>query len=413
MLSVNSILKANEKLKGIVTKTPLEKSSNLSLEHSANIWLKREDLQIIRSYKLRGAYNLISSLSNEETKNGVICASAGNHAQGVAYACRKLGIKGKIYMPVITPSQKVKQVEMFGKDSIEIIFHGDCFDDAYEAALETSVKQDIFFIHPFDDERIISGQGTVGIEIMQDVNFTIDYLFVPIGGGGLASGLITYLKQISPNTKIIGVEPEGAASMKKSIEMNEVVTLDKIERFVDGAAVRRVGNLTFNICKDGLDDILVIPEGHVCSKILKLYNEEAIVAEPAGVLSICALDLYKDKIKNKNVMCIVSGGNNDISRMEEIKERAQLFEGLKHYFIVRFPQRAGALREFLNNVLGPNDDISTFQYTKKNSRENGPALIGIELQKSEDYNPLINRMDKHKIVYEYLNCKSDLFQYII
>ena len=247
MLSVNSILKANEKLKGVVTKTPLEMNLNLSSEHNANIWLKREDLQIIRSYKLRGAYNLISSLSAEETKNGVICASAGNHAQGVAYACRKLGIKGKIYMPVITPSQKVKQVEMFGKDSIEIIFHGDCFDDAYDAALKISKEQNIFFIHPFDDERIISGQGTVGVEIMHDVNFEIDYLFVPIGGGGLASGLITYLKQISPNTKIIGVEPEGAASMKKSIEMNEVVTLDKIERFVDGAAVRRVGNLTFNI----------------------------------------------------------------------------------------------------------------------------------------------------------------------
>ena len=410
---VKEIQSAWIKLKNVVLNTPLQKNLNLSELYGANILLKREDLQEVRSYKIRGAYNKISSLSEEELKNGIVCASAGNHAQGVAYSCKKLGIKGRIYMPNTTPGQKIKQVKMFGKENIEIVLNGDNFDECYKEAILFSEKNNITFIHPFDDMKVIEGQGTVGLEILSEAKEQIDYLFVPIGGGGLASGTGSYFKSLSPNTKIIGVEPEGAASMKKSLEANEVVTLENIDTFVDGAAVKRVGNLTFNICKQILSEVITVPEGKICTTILKLYNEEAIVVEPAGALTITALDFFKEEIKGKNVVCIVSGSNNDITRTEEIKERSLLYEKLKHYFMVRFPQRAGALREFLMEVLGPKDDITFFEYAKKNSKENGPALIGIELQDKDDFETLIKNMDSKKINYTYLNDKPELFDFII
>jgi len=364
-------------LNDVINQTPLQKNINLSTEFDANILLKREDLQVVRSYKLRGAYNKIAHLTADELKNGVVCASAGNHAQGVAYSCQKLGIKGKIYMPTTTPQQKIKQVKMFGKEFIEVVLSGDTFDDAQNSAMQDSKKTGMAFIHPFDDPQIIEGQATVALEILQVTKEHIDFVFIPIGGGGLAAGMGAYFKQVSPQTKIIGVEPEGAPSMLKSIEAGKVTELQNIDKFVDGAAVQKVGEYTFEICKQVVDHIITVPEGRICTKILELYNQDAIVLEPAGALSIAALDFYRNEIKGKNVVCVVSGSNNDITRTEEIKERSLLYEGLKHYFIVRFPQRAGALRTFVDIVLGPTDDITHFQYSKKTNREKGPAVIGI------------------------------------
>lgn len=410
---VRDIVEASTILKDVVLKTPLMQNLNLSDAYQANILLKREDLQVVRSYKIRGAFNKISSLSESERDMGVVCASAGNHAQGVAYACFKLGIQGKIYMPNTTPGQKVNQVRNYGKQNVEVVLTGDTFDDAYKEAIKHAEEVGSAFIHPFDDQKVIAGQATVGLEILADASKPIDYLIMPVGGGGLSAGVSTYFKTLSPKTKIIGVEPAGAAAMKASLDAGELVTLDHIDKFVDGAAVKRVGELTFGICQENLDELITVPEGKICTTILQLYNQDAIVAEPAGALSIAALDQLKDQIKGKNVVCVVSGGNNDITRTEEIKERSLLYEGLKHYFIVSFPQRAGALREFLEDVLGPDDDIAHFEYNKKNSRERAPAVIGIELKKSEDLEGLLKRMEEKAFKYEYLNDKPELFHYII
>ncbi|GIV33481.1 MAG: L-threonine dehydratase [Chitinophagales bacterium] len=413
LIPVEHIRKAQQKLKGVVTRTPLTHSPNLSREFGCNIYLKREDLQVVRSYKLRGAYNKISSILKDKAEKGIVAASAGNHAQGVAYSCHALGIHGKIYMPNPTTRQKIDKVKMFGREYVEIVLTGDTYDDAYRVAMEECRKHDKVFIHPFEDEKVIEGQGTVGLEILEDMDEPIDFLFLPIGGGGLASGVGSVFKQLSPATKVIGVEPEGAPAMKESLRQGKVVTLDEIDNFVDGAAVKQVGELTFSVCREALDDMTLVPEGKICTIILRLYNEEGMVVEPAGALTISALDFHRNQIEGKNVVCLVSGGNNDIMRTAEIKERSLLYEGLKHYFIIRFPQRAGALREFLNDVLGPTDDICHFEYTKKNSRESGPALIGIELVKKEDYHGLIQRMKKFHINYEEVNNNPNLFNYFI
>ena len=409
---LDNIYLAAERLQGIATHTPLQENINLSDRYGANIYLKREDLQVVRSYKIRGAYNKMASLPAESLAKGVVCASAGNHAQGVAYACRKMAVRGIIFMPTTTPNQKVKQVKLFGKEFVDVILTGDTFDDAFHAAIEYVNTHESIFVHPFDDLQVMEGQGTVGLEIFKDSNVKIDYLLMAIGGGGLASGVSIVFKQLSPKTKLIGVEPLGSPSMKVSIDEGHVIALDKIDKFVDGAAVKRPGDITFEICRKNLDRVLLVPEGKVCTTILKLYDEDAIVAEPAGALTIAALDLIKDEIKGKNVVCLVSGGNNDITRTEEIKERSLLYEGLKHYFIIRFPQRAGAFRDFLN-VLGPDDDISRFEYAKKTNRETGPAVVGIELKHRDDFEPLIQRMNAQNIVFEYLNDQPDLFQFLV
>ncbi len=410
---LEDITKAKITLNKVATHTLLEKNRNLSEEFESNIFLKREDLQSVRSYKIRGAFNKIAHLSKSSMQKGVVCASAGNHAQGVAFSCSRLNIKGKIYMPATTPKQKIRQVEMFGKDNVEIILVGDTYDAAENAAKADCEKTGMAFIHPFDDPQIIEGQATVALEILQDTREPIDYLFVPVGGGGLAAGAGAYFKQVSPQTKIIGVEPDGAPSMKYSLEAGKVIELSTIDKFVDGASVQKVGSLTFEVCQEVIDQMVTVSEGRICTKILELYNHDALVIEPAGALSITALEKFRDEIKGKNVVCIVSGSNNDITRMEEIKERSLLHEGLKHYFIVRFPQRAGALRTFVDVVLGPNDDVTHFEYSKKTNREKGPAVIGIELQKKEDFEGLIQRMKENGFVYEYLNEKPDLFQFLI
>lgn len=410
---LEKVYQAKERIKDVAIHTPLMKNENLSEEFSAQVWLKREDLQPVRSYKLRGAYNKIVSLTEKEKAKGVVCASAGNHAQGVAYACNKLNIKATIFMPVTTPPQKTKQVKLFGKDKVEVVLKGDTFDESQHEAKRLCHDMEAIFIHPFDDEKVMAGQGTIGLELLEDTQTPIDYLFVPIGGGGLAAGVITVFKQLSPHTKIIGVEPAGAASMKNSIEKGINTTLEQMDKFVDGAAVKRVGEKTFEICKDGLDDIILVPEGKVCTTILRLYNEEAIVVEPAGALTISALDFYKEKLKGKHVVCVVSGSNNDITRTEEIKERSLLYEGLKHYFLVQFPQRPGAFKEFVNDILGPNDDISYFQYSKKNNRETGPVVIGIELQNKNDLFYIEEKLTTKKFTYQYLNGNKDLFTHLI
>ncbi len=393
--------------------TPLGHSLRLSKQYKADVFFKREDLQQVRSYKIRGAYNKISSLTATDAENGVVCASAGNHAQGVALSCKLLQIKGTIYMPIPTPKQKVEQVKMFGEDFITVKLEGDTFDDAFEAAMLDCEQEQKIFIHPFNDKKVIEGQATIGLEVFEQIKNPVDYIFIPVGGGGLAAGLSSVFHQLSPQTKIIGVEPEGAPSMSKSIANNENTTLENIEKFIDGAAVKRVGDLTFPICREYLDDMITVPEGKVCATILELYNKDAIVVEPAGALSIAALDFYAEKIEGKHVVCVVSGSNNDITRTPEIHERALLYANLKHYFIIKFPQRAGALKEFVVDILGSNDDITYFQYAKKTNRENGSAVVGIQLKFATDLQPLIAKMKAFNFYGDYLNNKPDLFQFLV
>ncbi|RWR13532.1 threonine ammonia-lyase IlvA [Siminovitchia fortis] len=412
-LNLEDVLIAYQFLKDVVAHTPLQKNDRLSEQYDCQVYVKREDLQHVRSFKLRGAYYKIKTIEHEAREKGVVCASAGNHAQGVAYACAHLGIQGTIFMPQTTPKQKINQVKMFGRDYIEVVMTGDTFDESSAQANAYAEEEGRIFIHPFDDLDIIAGQGTVAVEMMNDIHEPVDFVFGSIGGGGLMAGLSTYIKNVSPHTKMIGVEPSGALSMKAALENNSVTTLPYIDKFVDGAAVQCVGQKTFELCKKYIDDIVSVPEGKVCTTILDLYNQHAIIAEPAGALPIAALDFYKDQIKGKTVVCVISGGNNDISRMQEIKEKSLIYEGLLYYFIVNFPQRAGALREFLDEVLGPDDDIITFEYTKKNNKERGPGLVGIELKRREDYAGLIERMKQRNISYTEVNKDSTLFHLLI
>ena len=411
--TIEAIDKASEVLGEILDPTPFMKNNNLSDIYDANIYLKREDLQIVRSYKIRGAYNMIRTLEPERLQKGIVCASAGNHAQGVAFSCNKLKIMGSIFMPTTTPKQKSEQVRMFGKEFIEIVLTGDTFDAANAAAIAYANEHDKTFIPPFDDPKVMEGQGTIGKEILQQSKVKLDYIFVPIGGGGLASGLGSYIRQMSPETKIIGVEPAGAPCMKTAIDTGHIVELEHIDKFVDGAAVKKAGAMTYEVCKEVLDDIVIVPEGAVCTTIIQMYNKSAIVVEPAGALSSAALRFYADKIKGKNVVCIVSGSNNDITRMEEIREKSLLYEGLKHYFIVNFPQKSGEILSFIRDVIGPTDDLVYIQYIKKTNKNFGPALIGIELASKDDFKALTERMDKHGISYEYINENNKLFEILI
>jgi len=412
-VSVNSIDSAAINLNGVVKKTPLEYSKRLSKLFAANIYLKREDLQEVRSYKIRGAYNLISSLTDAQKKNGVVCASAGNHAQGVAFSCNYLKNKGTIFMPILTPLQKINRVKQFGDGFVEVKLEGANFDEASIAAKKYCGQKDSTFIHPFNDPVVISGQGTVGKEIFEELAEEVDYVFCPVGGGGLVSGVGTYLKEKNPNVKIVGVEATGAPGMYQSLKKGKVITLDKINPFVDGTAVKTIGDNTFKIASKVVDEMIVIDEGQVCSTMIELYQNEGIVAEPAGALSISALDSIASKIKGKTVVCILSGGNNDILRYPEVMERSLIYKGLKHYFLIEFAQKPGQLRKLVDRVLGPTDDIVRFEYIKKSSKETGPALVGIELSKKEDLNPLLQKMDKYEINYTILKSNDPLYGYLI
>lgn len=409
----DSVKIAAENLGGVIKHTPLELNRRLSERFGANVLLKREDLQIVRSYKLRGAYNKISRLTKPQRFHGVVCASAGNHAQGVAFACSLLEIKGVIYMPVTTPKQKISQVEVFGKGWCEIRLFGDTFDDAQMAAHQFCEVNKATFIHPFDDRDVIAGQGTVGLEILSDTKSPVDYLLVPVGGGGLAAGVSSVFKKMSPNTVIVGVEPEGAPSMQYAMKKGEPTSLQNIDKFVDGAAVKKVGELNYQLCKDSLSTVVSVPEGKVCSTILELYNNDAMVVEPAGALTIAALDQLAEKLRGKTVVCVVSGGNNDINRTEEIREKALLYEGKKHYFVIEFPQRPGALKEFVSDVLGERDDITYFQFTKRNNKENGPAVVGVELESRQNLEILKNNLTNKNFGFTYLNDDALLLNQLV
>lgn len=412
--SVQGIERAADVLKDVALLSPLQRSDYLSEAFEAEIWLKREDLQQVRSYKLRGAYNFLYHMSAAQRGRGAVCASAGNHAQGFALSCHTLGIHGTIFMPATTPKQKIRQVNYIGRDSVTVVLHGDTYDDARDEALRYSKAESLLYVPAFDHPLIIEGQGTVGKEIYEQCGAEQpDLLLLPVGGGGLSAGCSLYLKEKNPALKIIGVEPKGAPAMYESIARKEIVTLDTIDSFVDGAAVRKVGKYTFDICSRLLDEMLLVPEGRICTYILELYNRAAIVAEPAGAMSIAALDAVRDRIKGKKVVCVLSGGNNDIDRMPLIKERSLLFEGLKHYFVITFPQRSGALKEFVNEVLGPGDDITLFEYTKKTSKESGPALVGIELRSPSDYAPLVARLTKFDAQVTNVNDDPVLFNFLV
>jgi len=411
--SLQGVLEAADRLEGLTRLTPLEKNKRLSVLTGASVFLKREDLQLVRSFKIRGAYNKIASLTANEKNTGIVCASAGNHAQGFAFSCQELKIKGEVFMPATTPQQKISQVRMFGGDFVNIVLIGDTYDACQKVALESAKNSGKIFIHPFDDPLVIEGQATLALEMIEQYSEVLDVLLVPIGGGGLVSGVITVFKERSPQTKIIGVEPEGAPSMQKALASGKRIALKEMDGFVDGAAVRQVGKLPFEICKSHLDELLTVPEGKICQTILDLYNKEGIVAEPAGAIAIAALDIISDQLKNKRVGVLVCGGNNDVFRMPEIQERALLYTGLKHYFLIDFPQRSGALKQFVTQILGSEDDITHFEFSKKNFRNNAPAVVGIELKNAADLTLLVERMKKHNFKFDYLNDKQSLFQFLI
>jgi threonine dehydratase len=406
------IEEAAKRLEGVVKKTPLEYSERLSKKYKTKIYLKREDLQPVRSYKIRGAYNLMSTLDKDECKRGVVCASAGNHAQGVAFSCHKLKVKGVIFMPETTPRQKVDKVQSFGDGYVKIVLTGKTFDESSKAAVEYMEKHKAVYVHPFDDYRTMAGQGTIGMEILEDLP-DVECVVVPVGGGGLLGGLGTYVKGVHPTTQILAVEPEGAADMMYSLSEGRVTELPTIDPFVDGAAVKKVGQKTFKLAQTVLDDIVAVPEGQVCQTMIELYQKDGIIAEPAGALSITALEQYKDLIKGKTVVCVLSGGNNDISRYPEIVEKSLVYQGLKHYFIVEFFQKPGELMTFVTKALGPHDDIARFEYIKKTNKEKGPALVGIELAKKSDLQPLLARMNKLGIHYKYVSPDDPLYGVVV
>lgn len=416
LVTRNDVDQAYQLLKSAVAHTPLQYDRYLSEKYQATILLKREDLQKVRSFKLRGAYYAIKKRSQSELAAGVVCASAGNHAQGVAYTCREIGVQAVIFMPSTTPQQKVSQVSFFGGNNVTIELVGDTFDASAAAAKAFAKEKGMAFIDPFDDPAIIAGQGTLAVEMMADAlaeSYQPDYVIAAIGGGGLISGVSTYVKDVSPVTKIIGVEPKGAPSMQEAFDYGAPIALEQLDKFVDGAAVKEVGQLTYQHAKEYVDQLMTVDEGLVCSTILELYSKQAIVAEPAGALSVAALEAIQDEIKGKTVICIISGGNNDINRMAEIEERSLIYQGLMNYFVINFPQRPGALKEFVNDVLGPDDDITRFEYTKKINRGSGPVVLGVLSKTREDVPSLFERIAEFDPTYINLSENQSLFTLLV
>jgi threonine dehydratase len=411
-VTCTDITEAAARLEKVISKTPLQYDKHLSELYKAHIYLKREDLQEVRSFKIRGAYNKIATLTPEEKKRGVVCASAGNHAQGVALSCSLLKIKGVIFMPTVTPNQKIEKVRNFGKSFVEIKLIGVNYDEASRASKEYAHKKNAVYVSAFDDVHVIAGQGTVGKEIFEELE-NVDIVVSQIGGGGLIGGVSTYMKCANKKIKVIGVQANGAPGMYRSIQNNKVTPLTKIDTFVEGTAVGVVSELTLSLTKKNVDNIVCVPEGKVCETMVELYQNEGIITEPAGALSVAALDSIRDQIKNKTVVCIISGGNNDIMRYQEILERSLVYQGKKHYFIVEFAQKPGQLKMFLNHVLGKNDDIVLFEYIKKNNKEKGPALVGIELKSRDDFNPLIERMAEYGMKYKIISSDDLLFNYLV
>jgi threonine dehydratase len=402
---------AARRLHGIATVTPLEQCQRLSAQTGLTVLLKREDLQVVRSYKVRGAYNLMAQLTPAERGAGVVCASAGNHAQGVAFSCRALDIKGRIYLPHTTPRQKRDRILSHGAGTVELVMTGDTFDDAAQAAAEHAAESGAVLVAPFDDPRTIAGQGTVVRELLQQLGRPPDAMVVPVGGGGLIAGILTYLTERAPLVRVIGAEPAGAPSMRAALDAGGPIALDTLDPFVDGAAVRRVGDLPYRIVANSRVRIVDVDEGAICTEMLGLYQNEGIVAEPAGALAATALrDL--DLTPGSTVVVMVSGGNNDVSRYGEILERSLVHLGLKHYFLVNFPQEPGALRRFLDEVLGPDDDITLFEYVKRNNRETGPALVGVEIGSADGLAALLGRMAAASMEVERILPGSAAYRYL-
>ena len=413
MINVKTIDEAANKLEGVVKKTPLQFNERLSKIYGAKIYFKREDLQEIRSYKIRGAFNKMVHLTKKEKNQGVVTASAGNHAQGVALSCTKLKIKGTIFMPIVTPTQKIERVKYFGDGYVQIKLVGQTYDESTKAAKKYSYETRTVYIPAFDDEFVISGQGTVGKEIFDELKNKIDYVLAPIGGGGLISGISAYLKEKNKNTKIIGIEPTGAASMSQSIRLGKVTPLKSIDTFCDGVAVKTPGQITFSICKKLVETVQIVNEGQVAKTVIDLYQNEGIVAETSGALSISALENIKEKIKNKTIVCIVSGGNNDLLRYPEILERSLVYQGKKYYFLIDFAQKPGQLKKFVNHVLSPTDDIVLFEYVKKNNKEKGPALVGLEFKDPHHLQPVLDRLKEFGFNYKILDDTELLYSYLI
>jgi threonine dehydratase len=412
-LSAADIDEAAQRIAGVVAPSPLQISDRLSETTRATVYLKREDLQTVRSYKLRGAYNLLMQLTDDEIAAGVVCSSAGNHAQGFALACRSMGVHGRVYVPAKTPKQKRHRIRYHGGEFIELIAVGSTYDRAAAAALEDVARTGATLVPPYDDPRTMAGQGTIAAELLDQLDSEPDLVVVPVGGGGCIAGITTYLAERTTNTSVLGVEPAGAAAMIAALAAGGPVTLDHVDQFVDGAAVNRAGTLTYAALAAAGDmvSITTVDEGAVCTAMLDLYQNEGIIAEPAGALSVAGL-LEADIEPGSSVVCLISGGNNDVSRYGEVLERSLVHLGLKHYFLVDFPQEPGALRRFLDRVLGPNDDITLFEYVKRNNRETGEALVGIELGSAADLDGLMARMAESEIHVEALEPGSPAYRYL-
>ncbi|MGT2812817.1 threonine dehydratase [Streptococcus minor] len=416
MLSARKVEEAYQVLKEVVVRTSLYYDRYLSEKYEAEIYTKRENEQRVRSFKIRGAYYAISQLTSQEKANGVVCASAGNHAQGVAYTCNEMKIPATIFMPVTTPQQKISQVQFFGGDYVTIRLIGDTFDESARAALDFAEETEKIFIDPFDDNNVQAGQGTVAVEILEQADqqgIAFDQILIPVGGGGLIAGVSAYLKDQAPEIKLIGVEASGARSMKAAFDKGRPVKLEQIDKFADGIAVQKVGATTYEVARKYVDQLIGVDEGWISETILDLYSKQGIVAEPAGAASIAALDVIKDQIKGKTICCIISGGNNDINRMPEMEERSLIYAGVKHYFVVNFPQRPGALREFVNDILGENDDITRFEYIKRANKGTGPVLIGIALGDKNDFPAFISRLETFDPNYVNLHENDSLYQMLV
>ncbi len=413
LVDISTIRAAADRLEAVGVRTPLQHHDRLSARYGADVFVKREDLQAVRSYKIRGAYNFIAGIAEDVLASGVVCASAGNHAQGVAWSCRHLGVPGTVFIPRRTPRQKVDRIRAIGGDAVEVRFAGTTFDDAAAAAADHATTTGAVVVPAFDHPATVSGQGTIALEVVEQLGGAPDVFLVPIGGGGLVAGIAACLDGLGAATQVIGAQPAGAPAMVRSLEAGRPVTIDIDDDFIDGASVRTPGVIAVAITAELVHEIHCLPEGQVCTALLDLYQEDGIVAEPAGALSVAALDAVATSLEGKTVVCVLSGGNNDVARYDEIIERSLVHRGLKHYFIIEFPQQPGTLRRFLDESLGPQDDITVFEYLKRGRREFGAALVGVELADRADLDPLLERMAATGLTIDRLEPGSAAYRYLI
>jgi len=406
------VARAEKRMRSVFERTPLQRNDFLSAKYGAEIYLKREDLSPVRSYKIRGAFNAIVKALDEGRSGPFVCASAGNHAQGVAYACAHFGVQAVIYMPVTTPKQKIHKTRSFGGEHAEVRLEGDYFDETLSAAQAYCLDAGAVFVPPFDSDNVIEGQATVAAEILEQMpeDETIDMLVLPVGGGGLAAGMTRYLADTAIDFRF--VEPAGGPSLRASLDAGALVTLPRVDSFVDGAAVARIGERNFAaLAHLPADHVYIAPEDRICTTMIEMLNIEGVVLEPAGALAIDGLQDIPD-IAGKTVVAVVSGGNFDFERLPDVKERALRYAGLKKYFILQMPQRPGALKDFLN-ILGPDDDIARFEYLKKSARNFGSVLIGIETRDPDGFARIEEEMASHGFAFEDITNNATLANFIV